>query len=175
MPSVSRNQPAVFITAGVASNAVTDPLHGAGAKRAGAAPRRRAPGGSAPLFKGWRVTGIAAGGLDAVHHLDLKAVGLGQAHPPATARLVDRLDPARAFDLGYPFEVRFARRPVGEADEGGLPQLGHMDVVARVRAPACRAHPPVRSARVMPEMGEKFLHSCRGPAPAGAHGRVRQP
>ena len=111
--------------------------------------------------------------LHAVDDLDLVAVGVGQAHPLAAARLVDILDLRGALDPGHPLEVFHAGGVDRDADIARLAQFGHMEVMRRIGA----AH----VERVLGAVGadhaeigqERFL-ACRGRASAAAHRRGRR-
>ena len=134
-PSVSRNQRTVSANFGVISTPWPMRLTCAGPLRqphqlAGA--RERILAGVELLARLDRRCG--ATGAIAVHDLDLVAVRLGQPHPLAAARLVDRLDRRGARRLRQPVQVVLARRVVGEADEFRIALLGDVDVVQRIAA-----------------------------------------
>ena len=72
--------------------------------------------------------------LHAVDDLDLVAVGLGQPHALAAARLVQGLDARCARQLGEPLEVVLAGRMVGEADELGAALVHGVQMMMAVGA-----------------------------------------
>ena len=70
----------------------------------------------------------------AVDDLDLEPVGVGQAHAPAAAGLVDVLDLRGAVDARQFVEVFEAAGVEGDADVFRVAQFGHVEVVRRVGA-----------------------------------------
>src|SRR5690348_8017358 len=93
---------------------------------------------------------------NAVDHLDLETVRVLEAHAFPAARLVDRFDRRCALEPRQALELLLALCGIGKADESGLAQMRHMEVMRRVRAAhiervfgALRAHEA--------EIGEEFL------------------
>jgi hypothetical protein len=158
-----------FVEFGRHQHPVGDPLHVRGAlgqshQFAGA--RDRLVAGIEPLPLG----GDRRQRGDAVHHLDLIAVRLGEPHALAAARLVDAFHGRGAGRLGQAVEVVLARRVIGKADELRIAFLGDVDVVRCVGA----AHVE-RGRRALgahhAEAGEEFLHHVKigRPEPPVSH------
>ena len=73
-------------------------------------------------------------GRDAVHHFDAVAIGVGQSHPLASPRLVNRLHGACTVHPCELVQVCLARGMKGGRDELVLTLLDDVDVVVRTCA-----------------------------------------
>ena len=106
---------------------------------------------------------LVAGDLDRFHallsgdHFDLVAIGLGEAHAPAAARLVNCLDARGAGQPGEALEIVLVGRVVGEADELRTALVHDMKVMmivgtAHVECSRCAL------GADQSEMGKELLH-----------------
>src|SRR2546426_3747303 len=94
---------------------------------------------------------------DAVHDLDLVAVGLGEPHAFPAAGLVDRFDAGCSRSLGQPLEIVLARGVVGHPDEARVALFGDVDMMGRIGpAHVERLTGPLHLGHSEP--GEEFLH-----------------
>ncbi|MEJ0067732.1 MAG: hypothetical protein WDO24_02185 [Pseudomonadota bacterium] len=69
-----------------------------------------------------------------MHDLDLVAVGILEAHAPAAARLVERLDRRRPLEPRQLVEILGAGGVERQADMSRRAELGDMDVMRRIGA-----------------------------------------